>query len=110
MLSEARLRPGARVLDLAAGAGDQTKDIALAVGPTGDVLGDRHLTEDPGLRARTHRSGRPGPRALRRRRRNEERSTPNLLSDEMRAANDALPFRRPHTHITFRISKHVFVR
>ncbi|MDQ0074436.1 ubiquinone/menaquinone biosynthesis C-methylase UbiE [Variovorax boronicumulans] len=38
MLSEARLRPGARVLDLAAGAGDQTKDIALAVGPTGDVL------------------------------------------------------------------------
>ena len=38
MLAEARLRPGARVLDLAAGAGDQTKDIALAVGPTGDVL------------------------------------------------------------------------
>jgi ubiquinone/menaquinone biosynthesis C-methylase UbiE len=38
MLSEARLWPGARVLDLAAGAGDQTKDIALAVGPTGDVL------------------------------------------------------------------------
>ena len=38
MLSEARLRPGARVLDLAAGAGDQTKAIALAVGPTGDVL------------------------------------------------------------------------
>jgi ubiquinone/menaquinone biosynthesis C-methylase UbiE len=38
MLSEARLRPGARVLDLAAGAGDQTHDIALAVGPTGDVL------------------------------------------------------------------------
>ncbi|MBU2286505.1 MAG: methyltransferase domain-containing protein [Gammaproteobacteria bacterium] len=38
MLAEARLRPGARVLDLAAGAGDQTHDIALAVGPTGDVL------------------------------------------------------------------------
>ena len=38
MLSEARLRPGARVLDLAAGAGEQTKDIALAVGPSGDVL------------------------------------------------------------------------
>ncbi|MDM0109982.1 class I SAM-dependent methyltransferase [Variovorax sp. J22R24] len=38
MLTEARLHPGARVLDLAAGAGDQTKDIALAVGPTGDVL------------------------------------------------------------------------
>ncbi|MDH6165398.1 ubiquinone/menaquinone biosynthesis C-methylase UbiE [Variovorax boronicumulans] len=38
MLSEARLKPGARVLDLAAGAGDQTKDIALAVGPTGEVL------------------------------------------------------------------------
>jgi ubiquinone/menaquinone biosynthesis C-methylase UbiE len=38
MLAEARLQPGARVLDLAAGAGDQTKDIAHAVGPTGDVL------------------------------------------------------------------------
>lgn len=38
MLAEARLRPGSRVLDLAAGAGDQTRDIALAVGPTGDVL------------------------------------------------------------------------
>lgn len=38
MLTEARLQPGARVLDLAAGAGDQTKDIALAVGPTGEVL------------------------------------------------------------------------
>ena len=38
MLSEARLQRGARVLDLAAGAGDQTKDIAFAVGPTGDVL------------------------------------------------------------------------
>ena len=38
MLSEARLRPGARVLDLAAGAGDQTIDIARAVGPAGHVL------------------------------------------------------------------------
>jgi ubiquinone/menaquinone biosynthesis C-methylase UbiE len=38
MLSEARLWPGARVLDMAAGAGDQTMDIALAVGPTGHVL------------------------------------------------------------------------
>lgn len=38
MLCEARLQRGARVLDLAAGAGDQTKDIALAVGPTGEVL------------------------------------------------------------------------
>ncbi|RZI97193.1 MAG: methyltransferase domain-containing protein, partial [Variovorax sp.] len=38
MLAAARLQPGARVLDLAAGAGDQTQDIALAVGPTGDVL------------------------------------------------------------------------
>ena len=38
MVSEARLRRGARVLELAAGAGDQTKDIALAVGPAGHVL------------------------------------------------------------------------
>ena len=38
MLARLRLRPGARVLDLAAGAGDQTKDVAQAVGPTGHVL------------------------------------------------------------------------
>ncbi|VWX61246.1 conserved hypothetical protein [Burkholderiales bacterium 8X] len=38
MLAEARLAPGARVLDLAAGAGDQTMDIARAVGPSGEVL------------------------------------------------------------------------
>lgn len=38
MLAEARLHPGARVLDLAAGAGDQTKAIAHAVGPAGTVL------------------------------------------------------------------------
>ncbi|MDM0113987.1 methyltransferase domain-containing protein [Variovorax sp. J22R133] len=38
MLAEARLQLGARVLDLAAGAGDQTKDIAQAVGSSGDVL------------------------------------------------------------------------
>lgn len=38
MLLEARLIPGARVLDLAAGAGDQTQDIAKAVGPKGTVL------------------------------------------------------------------------
>ncbi len=38
MLARLRLRPGARVLDLAAGAGDQTKDVAQAVGPSGHVL------------------------------------------------------------------------
>lgn len=38
MLDAARLRPGARVLDVAAGAGDQTLDIAHRVGPTGEVL------------------------------------------------------------------------
>lgn len=38
LLAEARLQPGARVLDLAAGAGDQTQDIARAVGPQGFVL------------------------------------------------------------------------
>ncbi|KWT72175.1 MULTISPECIES: methyltransferase domain-containing protein [unclassified Variovorax] len=38
MLAQARLQAGARVLDLAAGAGDQTRDIAQAVGPTGAVL------------------------------------------------------------------------
>jgi SAM-dependent methyltransferase len=38
MLSMAGVRPGARVLDVAAGAGDQTLDIAQRVGPTGSVL------------------------------------------------------------------------
>jgi SAM-dependent methyltransferase len=38
MLAMAELRPGARVLDVAAGAGDQTLDIARRVGPTGYVL------------------------------------------------------------------------
>jgi SAM-dependent methyltransferase len=38
MLSMAEVRPGARVLDVAAGAGDQTLDIARRVGPSGSVL------------------------------------------------------------------------
>jgi SAM-dependent methyltransferase len=38
MLSMAGIRPGARVLDVAAGAGDQTLDIAQRVGPAGSVL------------------------------------------------------------------------
>lgn len=38
LLDEARIHAGARVLDLAAGAGDQTLDIAQAVGPGGEVL------------------------------------------------------------------------
>jgi SAM-dependent methyltransferase len=38
MLSMAEVRPGAHVLDVAAGAGDQTLDIAKRVGPTGSVL------------------------------------------------------------------------
>jgi SAM-dependent methyltransferase len=38
MLSMAEVRPGAHVLDVAAGAGDQTVDIAKRVGPTGSVL------------------------------------------------------------------------
>jgi len=38
MLDALRLAPGQRVLDLAAGAGDQTLDIAGRVGPTGQVL------------------------------------------------------------------------
>lgn len=38
MLDLARIGPGARVLDVAAGAGDQTLDIARRVGPTGHVL------------------------------------------------------------------------
>jgi SAM-dependent methyltransferase len=38
MLALARLQPGARVLDVAAGAGDQTLDIARAVAPGGQVL------------------------------------------------------------------------
>jgi SAM-dependent methyltransferase len=38
MLAMAGVRPGARVLDVAAGAGDQTLDIAQRVGPSGAVL------------------------------------------------------------------------
>jgi ubiquinone/menaquinone biosynthesis C-methylase UbiE len=38
MLDAARIEPGQRVLDVAAGAGDQTIDIARRVGPTGSVL------------------------------------------------------------------------
>ena len=38
MLEMARIRPGGRVLDVAAGAGDQTLDIAARVGPQGSVL------------------------------------------------------------------------
>lgn len=38
MLSMAEVGPGARVLDIAAGAGDQTLDIARRVGPSGAVL------------------------------------------------------------------------
>jgi SAM-dependent methyltransferase len=38
MLAMAGVRPGARVLDVAAGAGDQTLDIAERIGPAGSVL------------------------------------------------------------------------
>jgi SAM-dependent methyltransferase len=38
MLGMAEVGPGAHVLDIAAGAGDQTLDIAKRVGPTGSVL------------------------------------------------------------------------
>jgi len=38
MLEMAEVGPGARVLDVAAGAGDQTLDIAQRVGPKGSVL------------------------------------------------------------------------
>jgi SAM-dependent methyltransferase len=38
MLAMAEIGPGARVLDVAAGAGDQTLDIAKRVGPAGSVL------------------------------------------------------------------------
>jgi len=38
MLNMAGVQPGARVLDVAAGAGDQTLDIAERVGPSGEVV------------------------------------------------------------------------
>jgi ubiquinone/menaquinone biosynthesis C-methylase UbiE len=38
MLAMAEIAPGARVLDVAAGAGDQTLEIARRIGPTGSVL------------------------------------------------------------------------
>lgn len=37
MLDRANVRSGARVLDVAAGAGDQTIDIGRRVGPAGSV-------------------------------------------------------------------------
>lgn len=60
MLDAARIEAGARVLDIAAGAGDQTLDIAWRVGPEGHVLATdisprilalaRHNAEAAGLR------------------------------------------------------------
>jgi len=38
MIAMAGVAPGARVLDVAAGAGDQTRDLAERVGPSGSVL------------------------------------------------------------------------
>ena len=38
MLAAARIEPGARVLDIAAGSGDQTLSIARCIGPRGHVL------------------------------------------------------------------------
>jgi ubiquinone/menaquinone biosynthesis C-methylase UbiE len=38
MMEDAHIRPGSRVLDIAAGAGDQTLDIARRIGSTGWVL------------------------------------------------------------------------
>lgn len=38
MIDHANVRPGSRVLDVAAGAGDQTLDVAHRVGPDGHVL------------------------------------------------------------------------
>lgn len=38
MIAMAGVQPGQRVLDVAAGAGDQTLDLAAAVGPAGQVL------------------------------------------------------------------------
>jgi SAM-dependent methyltransferase len=57
MLEMAGVVPGARVLDVAAGAGDQTLDIAQRVAPTGSVLATDlspailALAEDNALRA-----------------------------------------------------------
>lgn len=48
MLDDARIGPGARVLDIAAGAGDQTLDIARRVGRHGSVLA---IDVSPGILA-----------------------------------------------------------
>ena len=60
MLDAARIQAGGRVLDIAAGAGDQTLDIARRVGPAGHVLATdisprilalaRHNADAAGLR------------------------------------------------------------
>ena len=50
MLAMAEVGPGARVLDVAAGAGDQTLDIAQRVGAAGAVLATDLSPADPGIR------------------------------------------------------------
>jgi SAM-dependent methyltransferase len=53
MLDEAHIGPGARVLDIAAGAGDQTLDIARRVGSEGWVLA---TDVSPGILALAHKN------------------------------------------------------
>lgn len=55
MLDEARIGPGARVLDIAAGAGDQTLDIARCVGSKGWVLA---TDVSPAILALAHKNAR----------------------------------------------------
>lgn len=65
MIEMAGVRPGHRVLDVAAGAGDQTLDIAERVGPTGEVLA---TDLSPGIlahaQANARRAGFPQVRTL----------------------------------------------
>jgi SAM-dependent methyltransferase len=53
MLDEAHIGPGARILDIAAGAGDQTLDIAHRVGSEGWVLA---TDVSPGILALAHKN------------------------------------------------------
>jgi SAM-dependent methyltransferase len=61
LLDAARIAPGSRVLDIAAGAGEQTLDIARRVGPAGFVLATDISPRILGLaRDKLHRAGYSG--------------------------------------------------
>ena len=62
----AEVKPGSRVIDVAAGYGEPTLSAAKVAGPDGKGRGDRHLRGDARLRARARRGGRTREHRVRR--------------------------------------------